>query len=267
MTKKKAFIHPTSIIEKGAIIHDGVHIGPFCYIGSEVEIGADTQLKSHIVINGITKIGKNNVIYQFCSIGEVNQDLKYKGEPTRVEIGDNNLIRESVSIHRGTQQGGGITRVGNNNLLMFNAHIAHDCMIGHHCILANNATLGGHVEIHDYAVIGGLSAVHQFCKVGSYAMLAGCSGVVQHIPPFILAQGNHASLSGPNTIGIKRYFSEGEYKAILKAYQLLYRQGKNLEDAKTAIATLAESSPVVILLSEFLNHIDSSSDKSRGIVR
>jgi len=267
MIQKKTFIHPTSIVEKGAIVHEGAHIGPFCYIGSQVEIGSGTELKSHIVINGITKIGKNNVIYQFCSIGEVNQDLKYKGEFTRVEIGDSNLIRESVSIHRGTEQGEGVTCVGNHNLLMFNTHVAHDCLIGHHCILANSTTLGGHVEIHDHAVIGGLSAVHQFCKVGSYAMLAGCSAVVKHIPPFILAQGNHASLVGPNTVGLKRHFSEAKYKAILKAYQLLYKQGKSLEDAKLELAKLAELHPVVILLLNFLNQIDLNSDKNRGIVR
>jgi len=153
-----------------------------------------TELKSHVVINGYTKIGQDNKIYQFASIGEDNQDLKYQGEPTRTEIGDRNRIRESVTIHRGTVQGSNVTRIGSDNLLMINAHIAHDCQIGDHCILANNATLGGHVQIDDYVIIGGMTAVHQFCVIGSHAMIGGCSGVAQDVPPYFIAQGNHALL-------------------------------------------------------------------------
>lgn len=146
MIDQTAFIHPSAIVEEGAVIGANVHIGPFCYVGSQVEIGAGTVLKSHVVVNGITKIGCDNQIYQFASIGEVNQDLKYAGEPTRVEVGDRNRIRESVTIHRGTAQGTGLTKVGNDNLLMVNTHIGHDCVVGNFCVLANNATLGGHVE-------------------------------------------------------------------------------------------------------------------------
>ncbi|MDU3078036.1 MAG: acyl-ACP--UDP-N-acetylglucosamine O-acyltransferase, partial [Mixta calida] len=152
MIDATAVIHPSSIIEEGAVIGARVHIGPFCYIGANVEIGEGTVLKSHVVVNGHTRIGKDNIITQFASIGEVNQDLKYAGEPTRVEIGDRNSIRESVTIHRGTVQGGGVTRIGSDNLLMVNAHIAHDCIIGNRCIFANNATLGGHVTVDDFAI-------------------------------------------------------------------------------------------------------------------
>lgn len=203
MIDKTAIIHPSSIVEEGAVIGAGVRIGPFCFVGSQVEIGAGTELKSHVVVNGITKIGCDNQIYQFASIGEANQDLKYAGEPTRVEIGSRNRIRESVSIHRGTVQGGGLTKVGSDNLLMINAHIAHDCIIGDRCILANNATLGGHVEIDDYAIIGGMTAIHQFCVIGAHVMVGGCSGVAQDVPPYVIAQGNHATPFGINIEGFK----------------------------------------------------------------
>ena len=170
MTDKTAYIHPSAIVEEGAVIGAGAHIGPFCYIGSQVEIGEGTVLKSHVVVNGVTKIGRDNTIYQFATIGEVNQDLKYAGEPTRTEIGDRNSIRESVTIHRGTTQGGNLTKIGDDNLLMVNAHVAHDCVIGNRCILANNATLGGHVHIDDFAIIGGMTAIHQFCVIGAHVM-------------------------------------------------------------------------------------------------
>lgn len=183
MIDQTAFIHPSAIVEEGAVIGANVHIGPFCYVGSQVEIGAGTVLKSHVVVNGITKIGCDNQIYQFASIGEVNQDLKYAGEPTRVEVGDRNRIRESVTIHRGTAQGTGLTKVGSDNLLMVNVHVAHDCVVGNSCVLANNATLAGHVEIDDHAIIGGMTAIHQFCIIGAHVMVGGCSGVAQDVPP------------------------------------------------------------------------------------
>ena len=187
MIDKSAFIHPTAIVEEGASIGANAHIGPFCIVGPHVEIGEGTVLKSHVVVNGHTKIGRDNEIYQFASIGEVNQDLKYAGEPTRVEIGDRNRIRESVTIHRGTVQGGGVTKVGSDNLLMINAHVAHDCTVGNRCILANNATLAGHVSLDDFVIIGGMTAVHQFCIIGAHVMVGGCSGVqlqcLRHIFP------------------------------------------------------------------------------------
>lgn len=262
MIDKTAVIHPSSIVEEGAIIGAGVHIGPFCFVGSQVEIGAGTELKSHVVVNGITKIGCDNQIYQFASIGEANQDLKYAGEPTRVEIGDRNRIRESVSIHRGTVQGGGLTKVGSDNLLMINAHIAHDCIIGNRCILANNATFGGHVEIDDYAIIGGMTAVHQFCVIGAHVMVGGCSGVAQDVPPFVIAQGNHATPFGINIEGLKRRgFDKESLHAIRNAYKLLYRSGRTLDEVKPEIAELAQQHPAVQAFSDFFER------STRGIIR
>lgn len=262
MIDKTAVIHPSSIVEEGAIIGAGVHIGPFCFVGSQVEIGAGTELKSHVVVNGITKIGCDNQIYQFASIGEANQDLKYAGEPTRVEIGDRNRIRESVSIHRGTVQGGGLTKVGSDNLLMINAHIAHDCIIGSRCILANNATLGGHVEIDDYAIIGGMTAVHQFCVIGAHVMVGGCSGVAQDVPPFVIAQGNHATPFGINIEGLKRRgFDKESLHAIRNAYKLLYRSGRTLDEVKPEIAEQAKQHPAVQAFSDFFER------STRGIIR
>ncbi|CNB18094.1 acyl-ACP--UDP-N-acetylglucosamine O-acyltransferase [Yersinia enterocolitica] len=262
MIDKTAVIHPSSIVEEGAVIGAGVHIGPFCFVGSLVEIGAGTELKSHVVVNGITKIGCDNQIYQFASIGEANQDLKYAGEPTRVEIGDRNRIRESVSIHRGTVQGGGLTKVGSDNLLMINAHIAHDCIIGDRCILANNATLGGHVEIDDFAIIGGMTAIHQFCVIGAHVMVGGCSGVAQDVPPFVIAQGNHATPFGINIEGLKRRgFDKESLHAIRNAYKLLYRSGRTLDEVKPEIAELAEQHPAVQAF------IDFFARSTRGIIR
>ncbi|WJV54985.1 acyl-ACP--UDP-N-acetylglucosamine O-acyltransferase [Prodigiosinella aquatilis] len=262
MIDKTAFIHPSSVIEEGAVIGAGVHIGPFCYVGSQVEIGAGTVLKSHVVVNGITKIGCDNEIYQFASIGEVNQDLKYAGEPTCVEIGDRNRIRESVSIHRGTAQGGGLTKVGNDNLLMINTHIAHDCMVGDRCILANNATLGGHVYIGDYAIIGGMTAVHQFCVIGAHVMVGGCSGVAQDVPPYVIAQGNHATPFGINIEGLKRRgFDKETQHAIRNTYKLIYRSGRTLDDVKPEIEVLAVGHPAVQVFLDFFAR------STRGIIR
>ncbi|MFC3394621.1 acyl-ACP--UDP-N-acetylglucosamine O-acyltransferase [Brenneria rubrifaciens] len=262
MIDQTAFIHPSSIVEDGAIIGAGVHIGPFCYIGAQVEIGAGTVLKSHVVVNGITKIGRDNEIYQFTSIGEVNQDLKYAGEPTRVEIGDRNRIRESVTIHRGTEQGGGLTKVGSDNLLMINTHIAHDCVIGNRCIFANNATLGGHVSVDDFAIIGGMTAVHQFCIIGAHVMVGGCSGVAQDVPPYVIAQGNHATPFGLNIEGLKRRgFEKETLHAIRNAYKLIYRSGKTLDEVKPEIEALAVQHPAV---QAFINFFSRS---TRGIIR
>ncbi|EBQ0177119.1 acyl-ACP--UDP-N-acetylglucosamine O-acyltransferase [Salmonella enterica subsp. enterica] len=262
MIDKSAFIHPTAIVEDGAVIGANAHIGPFCIVGPQVEIGEGTVLKSHVVVNGQTTIGRDNEIYQFASIGEVNQDLKYAGEPTRVEIGDRNRIRESVTIHRGTVQGGGLTKVGSDNLLMINAHIAHDCTVGNRCILANNATLAGHVSVDDFAIIGGMTAVHQFCIIGAHVMVGGCSGVAQDVPPYVIAQGNHATPFGVNIEGLKRRgFSREGLVAIRNAYKLLYRSGKTLDEAKLEIAELAEKHPEVKAFTEFFER------STRGPIR
>ncbi|MGL9750240.1 MAG: acyl-ACP--UDP-N-acetylglucosamine O-acyltransferase [Symbiopectobacterium sp.] len=262
MIDQTSFIHPSAIVEDGAIIGARVHIGPFCYVGSHVEIGEGTVLKSHVVVNGITKIGRDNEIYQFSSIGEENQDLKYAGEPTRVEIGDRNRIRESVTIHRGTKQGGGLSKVGSDNLLMINTHIAHDCVIGNRCILANNATLGGHVEVDDFAIIGGMTAVHQFCVIGAHVMVGGCSGVAQDVPPYVIAQGNHATPFGLNIEGLKRRgFEKETQQAIRNAYKLLYRSGRTLEEVKPEIEALAKDHRAVQAF------IDFFARSTRGIIR
>ncbi|MEB6336645.1 acyl-ACP--UDP-N-acetylglucosamine O-acyltransferase [Serratia rhizosphaerae] len=262
MIDQTAFIHPSAIVEDGAVVGAGAHIGPFCYVGSQVEIGEGTVLKSHVVVNGITKIGRENQIYQFATIGEVNQDLKYAGEPTRVEIGDRNRIRESVTIHRGTAQGTNVTKVGNDNLLMVNVHVAHDCVVGNSCILANNATLAGHVEIDDHAIIGGMTAIHQFCIIGAHVMVGGCSGVAQDVPPFVIAQGNHATPFGVNAVGLKRRgFDKDEMQAIRNAYKILYRSEKTLDEAKTEIEALAQQQPVA---QQFLDFFARS---TRGIIR
>ncbi|WP_321882986.1 acyl-ACP--UDP-N-acetylglucosamine O-acyltransferase [Paraburkholderia bannensis] len=257
-----AVIHSTAVIEDGAIIGAGVRIGPYCCIGENVEIGDGTQLKSHVVVSGHTRIGRDNIIYPFATIGEDNQDLKYAGEPTLVEVGDRNRIRESVTIHRGTVQGGGLTKIGSDNLLMVNAHVAHDCLIGNHCILANNATLGGHVTIDDYVIIGGMCAVHQFCVIGAHVMVGGCSGVAQDVPPYVMAQGNHASPTGVNTTGLQRRgFSKEAIQAIRGAYKVLYRSGKTLEEAKPEIAEIAIAHVEVQPFYDFIGR------STRGLIR
>lgn len=262
MIDQTAVIHPGAIVEEGAVIGPRVRIGPFCIVGANVEIGEDTVLTSHVVVNGHTRIGKANKIYQFASIGEVNQDLKYAGEPTRVEIGDRNAIHEGVTIHRGTVQGCEVTRLGDDNLLMVNAHIAHDCIVGNHCIMANNATLGGHVSVDDFAIIGGMTAVHQFCVIGAHTMLGGCSGVVQDVPPYVIAHGNHATPFGVNIEGLKRRgFTKDAINAIRHAYKLLYRSGKTLDETKSDIAELAKQHPEVALFTEFFSR------SRRGLVR
>ncbi|VAX76602.1 Acyl-[acyl-carrier-protein]: UDP-N-acetylglucosamine O-acyltransferase [Serratia symbiotica] len=262
MIDETAFIHPSAIVEEGAVIGSGAYIGAFCSIGSQVEIGIGTVLKSHVVVNGRTKIGRDNHIYQFATIGEVNQDLKYTGEPTLVEVGDRNCIRENVTIHRGTTQGSGLTKVGNDNLLMVNVHIAHDCVVSNDCVLANNTTLAGHVEVDDYAIIGGMTAIHQFCIIGAHVMVGGCSGVAQDVPPFVIAQGNHAIPIGVNVIGLKRRgFDNLQMKIIRNAYKILYLRDKTLDQAKIEIEALVQEHSVV---QQFLDFFTRS---TRGIIR
>ncbi|VFP79648.1 acyl-ACP--UDP-N-acetylglucosamine O-acyltransferase [Candidatus Erwinia haradaeae] len=262
MIDTTAIIHPSAIVEEGAVIGAGVQIYPFCVIGANVSIGAGTILKSHVVVNGYTSIGENNIFWPFTSIGDINQDRKYSGEPTRVEIGDRNHIREGVTVHRGTIQANGITRIGNDNLIMVNAHIAHDCVVGSHCILSNNATLAGHVHVDDFAIIGGMTAVHQFCIIGSYVMVGGCSGVTQDVPPYIMAQGNHARPFGINIVGLQRHkFSKEAMSAIRSAYKILYRSGKTLDKVKPEIAQIANRNPEVQAFYDFFSR------STRGLIR
>src|SRR6478672_7981813 len=197
-------IHETAIVSSSAQLGENSYIGPFCTVGDDVTIGDGVRLDSHVVIEGKTIIGKDTRVYPFVSIGLAPQDLKYGGEPTAVEIGERNHIREFVTVHRGTEGGGGITRIGNDNLLMAQAHVAHDCQIGSHVIMANAATLAGHVEIADRANIGAYSGVHQFCRVGVEAFVGGYSVVVKDAMPFAVIQGNHAKCYGANRVGLRR---------------------------------------------------------------
>jgi UDP-N-acetylglucosamine acyltransferase len=262
MIHESAQIHPTAIVEHGAIIGANVKIGPFCLVDSKVEIGDGTELFSHVVVKGPTKIGKDNRIFQFASVGEQCQDLKYKGEDTQLIIGDRNTIRESVTLHRGTIQDSGITQIGSDNLFMINAHIAHDCIVGDRCIFANNAAIAGHVKVGNQVIVGGMSAVHQFCQIGDHAMLGGGSIVVQDVPPYVMAQGNHCAPFGINVEGLKRRgFEKAEIHAIRRAYKSLYRNGLTLEAAKDEIAVEAKNYPAVQLFLDFLEQ------SQRGIIR
>ncbi|MCW9698594.1 MULTISPECIES: acyl-ACP--UDP-N-acetylglucosamine O-acyltransferase [unclassified Avibacterium] len=262
MIHPSAKIHPSAIIEEGAKIGENVVIGPFCIIGSDVEIGRGTVLHSHIVVNGVTQIGEENEIFQFASIGEKNQDLKYQNEPTKTIIGHRNRIRESVTIHRGTVQGGGVTRVGDDNLFMINAHIAHDCKIKNRCILANNATLAGHVELDDFVIVGGMSAIHQFVIIGAHVMLGGGSMVSQDVPPYVMAQGNHAQPFGVNIEGLKRRgFDKPTLHAIRNVYKLIYRSGKTLEEVMPEIEHYAKTESAISFFLDFFKR------STRGIIR
>ena len=256
-------IHNTAIIEPGAIIEDGVKIGPFCIVGKDVKIGKNTVLQSHIVVEGITEIGENNVIYSFVSIGKASQDLKYRDEPTKTIIGNNNQIREFVTIHRGTDDRWE-TRIGDNNLLMAYVHVAHDVIVENNCILANNVTLAGHVTVENFAIIGGLTPVHQFCRVGAYSMTGGASAINQDICPFMLAEGNKAEVRTLNAIGLKRKgFTPEEMSNIKSAYKLIYRSGLPMKEVLEKLKTEYNEDKNIKLLYEFIE----ISNKNRGIAR
>ena len=255
-------VHATAIVDKSARLADDVVVGPYSIIGPDVEIGTGTAIGPHVVINGPTKIGGNNKIYQFASIGEDPQDKKYAGEATRLEIGDNNVIRECCTISRGTAQDLGETRVGNDNWIMAYVHIAHDCQIGNHTIFANSASLAGHVTIGDYAILGGFTLVHQFCKVGAHCFTAMNSVISQDVPPFVTVAGHMAKPYGLNAEGLKRRgFSSETLSALKKAYKILYRSGNSLEQAIAAMKDLADQYTEVNELVTFLKNV------SRGIVR
>jgi len=261
-----ATIHPTAIIEPGAQLGDNVRVGAYSIVRANVCIGEGTSIGPHCVIEGHTTIGRDNRILQFCSLGAIPQDKKYAGEPTRLEIGDRNTIREFCTFNTGTVQDVGVTRVGDDNWIMAYVHIAHDCQVGHQTILANNATLGGHVHLGDWVFIGGLTGVHQFVKVGAHAMAGFASAVTQDVPPFMLVDGNPLTVRGFNIEGLRRRgFGPERLAAVKQMHRLLYRQGNTLEDARTAIealsATMPEAAEDVVLMSRFLAGV------SRGIVR
>ncbi|MDR0572294.1 MAG: acyl-ACP--UDP-N-acetylglucosamine O-acyltransferase [Rickettsiales bacterium] len=252
---KNKNIHRTAIIEEGAIIGENVKIGAFCYVGKDVKIGDGTELKHHVVVDGYTTIGKNNVIFSFAVIGEVPQDLKFEGEKSYVKIGNNNRIREHCTIHLGTKGDKLVTKIGNNNLLMVNTHIAHDCKVGNNCILANNVTLGGHVEVGNYAVLGGLVAVHQRTRIGKHAMIGGLSAVVNDVIPYGTALNpERASLEGLNLVGLKRRnFSKKEINDLRRFYKELFMSEGNLFEVLDKIKDGYKDSRTVQDVIEFLN--------------
>ena len=255
-------IHPTAIVDPAARSGAQVTIGAYSLIGADVEIGDHTEVGPHVVIKGHTRIGRENRIYQFCSLGEVPQDKKYAGEDTRLEIGDRNTIREFCTFNLGTAQDAGVTRIGNDNWIMAYVHIAHDCQVGHHTTFANNAQLAGHVHIDDWAILGGYTGVHQFCRIGAHVMTAVGTVVLQDIPPYLMAAGNTAQPYGINTEGLKRRgFSSEAITALKRAYRTLYKSGLMLEEARAKLIEEAQIQPDVRLLVEFLDV------SKRGIIR
>jgi len=253
-------IHPTAVIEPGAEIAGDASVGPYCVIGAEVSIGAGVRLHAHVVVAGRTAVGARTQIFPFASIGHAPQDLKYHGEASRLEIGTDNVIREHVTINPGTAGGGMLTRIGNNGLFMVNAHIAHDCTIGDHVIMANNATLGGHVVIEDYAILGGLAAVHQFCRIGRHAMIGGMSGVEHDVIPYGLVMGDRARLNGLNVVGLKRRgFSRDDVQSLRKAYRLLFAEEGTMAERMNDVADLYADRPPV---KEILDFIQGASSRS-----
>lgn len=255
-------IHPQAIIDPSAKIGANVEIGPWTYIGPDVEIGDNTKIMSHVVIKGPTRIGQNNTIYQFSSVGEDCQDKKFAGEPTRLEIGDNNIIRESCTIHRGTVQDQSLTSIGSHNLFMAYVHVAHDCVVGSHGIFANGTTLAGHVHVDDHVILGGGTMVHQFCKIGAHSMSAGGSIVLRDIPAYVMASGQSASASGLNTEGLKRRgFSPEVVLELKRAYKTVFRKGLRLAEA------LEELEPVAVKIPEVSIFVESIKRSDRGIMR
>ncbi|MBD3808788.1 MAG: acyl-ACP--UDP-N-acetylglucosamine O-acyltransferase [Epsilonproteobacteria bacterium] len=230
-----------------------VTIGAYSFIGKNVTIGNDTIIDTHTLIDGYTTIGKNNHIFSHATIGSIPQDLKYGGEKSELIIGDNNKIREYTLLNPGTEGGGMITKVGNNNLLMGYVHLGHDVIMGDNCILANGATLAGHVEIGNYVVIGGLTPVHQFVHIGDYAMIAGASALSQDVPPYCLAQGNHAVLRGLNLTGLRRHIDRSEIDQLKTAYKELFEQGNPLQDTSKKLALSSKSASVKNLANFIIN--------------
>jgi UDP-N-acetylglucosamine acyltransferase len=255
-------IDPRAVVSPQAHIDADVEIGPFTVIGANVVIGARTWIGPHAVINGPTRIGTDNKIFQFASLGDAPQDKKYRGEPTRLEIGDRNVFRESVTANRGTTHDQGVTRIGNDNLLMAYSHVAHDCVLGNEIVMANCCTLGGHVELGDWVIMGGLSAVHQHTKVGAHAFLAHNAAVTRDVPPYVMAVGRPAVPHSVNSEGLKRRgFTSEQILNIRRAYKLLYRSGLKLDAALAQLEKAAQTQPEIAPFVEFVKN------SSRSIVR
>ncbi|MFY9722172.1 MAG: acyl-ACP--UDP-N-acetylglucosamine O-acyltransferase [Azonexus sp.] len=255
-------IHATAIVDPGARIGANVAIGPYSIIGPDVEIGDNTEIGSHVVIKGHTRIGRENRIFQFCSLGEIPQDKKYAGEPTRLEIGDRNTIREFCTFNLGTVQGGSLTSIGDDNWLMAYAHIAHDCHVGNKTIFANGASLAGHVTVDDWVIFGGFTGVHQFCRIGAHVITAASSLVLQDVPPYLMVAGNTAQPYGIHVEGLKRRgFTSEAISELKRAYRTLYKSGLLLEEAKAQLADQARTAPDVQRMVDFL------ASSKRGIIR
>ena len=255
-------IHPTALVDPRAELDHDVEVGPYSIVGPGVKIGKGTRIKSHAVIEGNTSIGEDNLIFQFATVGSVPQDLKYRGEDSRLVIGDRNTIREFVSLNPGTTGGGMMTRIGSHNLLMMHCHIAHDCLLGDRNIIANGATLGGHVVVEDYVIVGGLVGIHQFVKVGTSALLGAGSMVSKDVPPYCNATGDRARLKGLNLEGLKRRgFSREQIDAIKKAYRILFQSGMT---AKAAVKKAKKEIPGSVEVERLAAFVENS---RRGICR
>jgi UDP-N-acetylglucosamine acyltransferase len=256
-------IHPTAVVDSQARIAGDVIIRPYCIIGPEVTIGSGSVIGPHVVIEGWTTIGARNQIHPFTSIGQPPQDVSYAGERTQVIVGDDNIIRENATIHRGTPRGGGATRIGNHNFIMASTHIAHDCVLGNYVIIASGAMLAGHVRIDDYAVVGGLVGVHQYVRIGAHAYIGGMSGVAQDIPPFTLVAAEHATLHGLNITGLRRKETDPAAIAELKkCYRIIFRSGLVLKDAVDKVREECAPLPEVEKLLSFLDE-----ESKRGVIR
>jgi len=256
-------IHPTAVIDSAAKIGKNVKIGPYCCIGANVEIGDGVELKAHVVIDGQTSIGADSKFFPFASIGLPPQDLKYCGEKSTLTIGERNIIREYVTMNPGTEGGGLETRVGDDNLFMVGAHVAHDCIVGNNVIMANNATLAGHVMVDDYAIIGGLAAVHQFCRIGRHAMIGGMSGVENDIIPYASVLGGRAWLSGLNLVGLKRRgFSKDEIKSLRVAYRQLFAEEGLLSERIEDVAGQFSEVEAIMEIVEFMR-----AESQRGLTQ
>jgi len=257
-----ARIHPTALVDPSAELAADVDVGPYTVIGARATIGAGSVIGSHVVIANRTRLGARNRVFQFASIGEIPQDMKYGGEPTTTTIGDDNVFREFVTVHAGTVQDRGDTTIGNGNHFLAYTHVAHDCVVGHSTVFSNNAQIAGHVHIDDWAVLGAYGGVHQFCRIGTHAMVGAGAKVLQDVPPFVTAAGMPAKPYGTNSEGLRRRgFSAEDLQAVRRAYKTLYREGRTLDEARSRIAAAAETAPVLRPLAVFL------AEPGRGIIR
>lgn len=255
-------IHPTAVVHPRATLASGVQIGAYSLIGENVRIGKDTRVESHVVVEGWTDVGERCHLFPFVAIGPAPQHMRYRGEPTRVTIGNENVIREFVTIHRATVEGGGVTSLGHGNFIMAYSHIAHDCKVGNQVIMANASTLAGHIEVEDFAIVGGLVAIHQFVRVGCYSIIGGASGIPKDIPPYMCAAGNRAKLFGLNTVGLKRHrFPEATVAALKQAYRILFRSHLTLSKAVEKVENEVPQLPEIRHLLDFLK------TSKRGVCR